>query len=61
LLLSRPGHTLWYPSLQLLNTPEDIANRHTCLKMGRQARLFFKDNQPDRSDYVSEYMIEFGK
>jgi hypothetical protein len=61
LLVSRPGHTLWYPSLQPLNTPEDIANRRTCLKLGRQARLFFKDNQPDRSDYVSEYMIEFGK
>ena len=59
LLVNRPGHTLWYPSLQPLNTPEDVANRHTCLKLGRRARLFFKDTQGPKSEYLSEYVVEF--
>ena len=60
-LLSRAGHTLWYPSVQPLNTPEDIANKHTCLKLGRRARLFFKDMHDDKSEYLSEFIIEFEK
>jgi hypothetical protein len=61
LLVEKPGHTLWYPSLQPLNTKEDIANKHTCLKMGQQGRLFFKDNYEGKGEYVSEYMVRFEK
>jgi hypothetical protein len=61
LLVSRPGHTLWYPSLQPLNTPDDVANRRTCLKLGQKARLFFKDIQGPKSEYLSEYLVEFQK
>jgi hypothetical protein len=61
LLVERPGHVLWYPSLQPMNTPEDIANKNTCLRLGRQARLFFKDSRPDTSEYLSEYIIRFEK
>ena len=61
LLLSRPGHFLWYPSLQPLNTPDDIAQKRTCLKLGREARLFVKDILPEKSVYLSEYVIRFDK
>ncbi len=62
ILLDRPGHILWYPSLQPMNTADDITNKHTCLKLGRRARLFVKDNVPYKSsDYLSEYVIEFEK
>ena len=59
MVLNKPGHILWYPSLQPMNTPEDIANRHTCLKLGKRARLFFKDMEGPKSEYLSEYIIEF--
>ncbi len=58
-VLDRPGHILWYPSLQPMNTPEDIENKHTCLKLGKRARLFFKDMEGPKSEYLSEYIIEF--
>ena len=58
-ILDRPGHILWYPSLQPMNTPEDIENKHTCLKLGKRARLFFKDMEGPKSEYLSEYIIEF--
>jgi hypothetical protein len=61
LLLDRPNHFLWYPSLQPLNTPEDIANKSTCLRLGQKARLFVKNIQNDKSEYLSEYIIEFHK
>ncbi|MGA0558423.1 hypothetical protein ACO2Q8_17310 [Larkinella sp. VNQ87] len=61
LLLDKPGFFLWYPSLQPMNTPEDIANKHTCLRLGRKARLFVKNIKPEKSEYLSEYVIEFGK
>jgi hypothetical protein len=61
LLISKPGHTVWYPSLQPLNTPDDIANKRTCLKLGQRARLFYKDMHGDTSEYYSEYVIEFRK
>ncbi|MCW3119330.1 MAG: hypothetical protein JWM28_3412 [Chitinophagaceae bacterium] len=61
LLLSRPGHTIWYPSLQPMNSAEDIANKNTCLKLGKEARLFFKDMHGDSSEYVSEFIIRFNK
>ncbi len=57
LLVDKPGHIMWYPSLQPMNTPEDVANKHTCLRLGKQARLFFKYS--DLGKYVSEYKIEF--
>ncbi len=61
LLFEKPGYTLWYPSLQPLNTPEDIANRTTCLKIGRQARFFVKSLKPGGDEYASEHIIEFEK
>jgi hypothetical protein len=59
LLTDKPGHTMWYPSLQPTNTPEDIANKNTCLKLGKRARLFYKYS--DLGKYRSEYLIEFEK
>ncbi|RPH99390.1 MAG: hypothetical protein EHM72_11130, partial [Calditrichaeota bacterium] len=61
LLLDKPGYFLWYPSLQPMNTPEDIAARNTCLKLGRRARLFVKNIRPESSAYLSEYIIEFDR
>jgi hypothetical protein len=61
LLVSRPGHILWYPSLQPVNSPSDIANKNTCLRLGQEARLFFKDMHGDSSEYVSEYRVKFEK
>lgn len=61
LLLDRPGHFLWYPSLQPLNTADNVTNKNTCLKLGQKARLFVKDIQKEKSDYLSEYIIEFRK
>jgi hypothetical protein len=40
--LSRPVHILWYPSMQPLHTAEDIANKNTCLRLGKKTRLFEK-------------------
>ncbi len=59
LLVSKPGHTLWYPSLQPMNTKEDVEKKYTCLRLGKKARLFYKDMHGDSSDYISEYVIEF--
>jgi hypothetical protein len=59
LLIDRPWHNIWYPSLQPLNSPEDVANKNTCLKLGRKARLFFKDMYKDKSEYSSEFIVEF--
>ena len=59
MLVNKPGHIIWYPSLQPLNTAEDIAAKNTCLKLGRQARLFYKDQHNDTSEYISEYRIRF--
>ncbi len=57
LLFDKPGHTIWYPSLQPLNTPEDTANKYTSLRLGKRARLFFKYS--DLGKYCSEHIIEF--
>ena len=59
LLVDKPGHTLWYPSLQPQNTAADIANKYSSVKLGSKARLFFKDNYADKGEYVSEYLVEF--
>ena len=59
LLLDKPGYTLWYPSLQPLDTEEDIRNKTTCLNLGRRARLYVKMLNPKGDEYVSEYIVEF--
>jgi hypothetical protein len=59
LLLDKPGYFLWYPSLQPMNTKEDVDNKHTCLRLGKRARFFVKNIQPEKSEYLSEYIIEF--
>lgn len=61
LLLNKPGHIIWYPSLQPINDELNRKNKFTSLKLGQRARLFFKDNEPDKSQYLSEYMVEFRK
>jgi len=61
LLLDKPGFFLWYPSLQPMNTPDDVVNRYTCLRLGQKARLFVKNIKPEKSEYLSEYVIEFRK
>ena len=61
LLLNRPDRILWYPSLQPMNTAEDLSNKRTCLHLGKKARLFVKSNWSDKSEYSSEYFIEFEK
>jgi hypothetical protein len=58
-LVQKPGHVLWYPSLQPMNTKEDIAAKNTSLKLGKKARLFFKYSNLGK--YFSEYVIEFEK
>jgi hypothetical protein len=59
LLVQKPGHVMWYPSLQPLNTPEDVQAKRTSLRLGKQARLFFKYS--DLGKYCSEYIVEFEK
>lgn len=61
MLLNKLGHTIWYPSLQPTNSELDIKNKNTCLKLGEEARLFFKDMYGDSSHYLSEYRIRFEK
>jgi len=59
LLLERPGRIIWYPSLQPMNTEEDVREKRTCLRLGKEARLFFKI--ADSAIYVSDYRIRFEK
>jgi hypothetical protein len=59
LLVAKPGHVMWYPSLQPMNTQEDIDAKRTCLRLGQRARLFFKYS--DLGKYCSEYIIEFNR
>jgi hypothetical protein len=61
LLLDKPGYFLWYPSLQPLDTPEDISKKYTSLRLGKKARLFVKYIKPEKSEYKSEFIIEFGE
>lgn len=58
-IVHRPGHTLWYPSLQPTDSPEDLAAKRTCLRLGREARLFFKDMKDDEHVYISDFRLEF--
>ena len=59
LLVEKPGHVLWYPSLQPLNTDEDVEKKYTSLRLGKKARLFFKFS--DLGKYMSLYEVEFEK
>lgn len=61
LVLQKPGHILWYPSLQPMNTEEDIKAKRTCLRLGKKARLFVKDMEGQNHQYISEYIIDFDK
>lgn len=61
LLFEKEGYILWYPSLQPLNTPEDIQNKYTCLRLGKKARFFVKRIKPGDDSYASEHIIEFEK
>ncbi|MEP7319529.1 MAG: hypothetical protein ABI921_12335, partial [Panacibacter sp.] len=61
LLLNKPGHIIWYPSLQPMNSVADKENKNTCLKLGKTARLFFKDMYKDSSAYLSEFVVQFKK
>ncbi len=61
LLVSKPGHTLWYPSLQPESSVANGKNKLSSVRLGQKARLFYKDNYADKGDYVSEYTLEFVK
>ena len=61
LLVDRPEHILWYPSLQPTSSKEDVQNKYTCLMLGREARFFFKDQHDGKSEYLSEFLIRFEK
>jgi len=60
-IINRPGHTLWYPSLQPDDSPESIALKRTCLKLGKFSRLWFKDMAGDEHVYISDFIVEFGR
>jgi hypothetical protein len=59
MLLDKPGHIIWYPSLQPVNSEENIAKKYTSVNLGQKARLFFKDMEGGKSPYLSHYTIEF--
>lgn len=59
LLLNKPGHIIWYPSLQPFAAAADKSKKYTSVKLAEKARLFYKDNDSNRSTYLSEYMIQF--
>lgn len=61
LALNKPGYTVWYPSLQPINTPSDKSNKYTSLRLGQKARLFFKEMDGKSSKYLSYYLVEFSK
>lgn len=56
-IVHRPGHRLWYPALQPADSAEDLAGRRTGARLGRTARLWFKDGD----DYVSDYRVELDR
>jgi hypothetical protein len=60
LILDKPGHVIWYPSLQPIGDANATKLKYTSLQMGEQARLFYKD-QTDTAVYISEYAIRFKK
>lgn len=60
-IVHRPGHTLWYPSLQPTDSAEDLAARRTCLRLGAEARLYFKDMDGEQHIYISDYTVTFAR
>jgi len=61
LLFQKPGYILWYPSLQPLDTEEDIREKYTSTRLGKRARFFVKRIKPGDDEYASEHIIEFEK
>jgi hypothetical protein len=61
LLIDKPGQIIWYPSLQPVGDKNAIKNKYTCLRMGQDARLFYKVQTKDTSFYTSEYSLHFKK
>ncbi|MEP7252815.1 MAG: hypothetical protein ABI683_10565 [Ginsengibacter sp.] len=59
LLLDKPGHTIWYPSLQPFASDDAKEKKYTSVKLDKKARLFYKDQFDGKSPYLSEYIIEF--
>ncbi|MBN9105853.1 MAG: hypothetical protein J0I14_12710 [Propionibacteriaceae bacterium] len=59
LLLRKPGHSLWYPSLQPLDDADDVAQRYGSTRLGARARLWVKDLGPSTHRYLSEHLVEF--
>ncbi len=59
LLFKKPGHILWYPSLQLINPPSDKKAKHSSVLPGKKARLFYKDMYGNKAIYLSDYELEF--
>ncbi|ROR96875.1 hypothetical protein EDD28_1467 [Salana multivorans] len=57
-IVHRPGHTLWYPSLQPVDSAEDLELRRTCLRLGARSRLWFKDMTDEAHEYLSEHEVE---
>ena len=60
-ILDRPGHTLWYPSLQPDDSEEALAKKRTCLNLGKFSKLWFKDMAGDQHLYLSDYIVEFAR
>ena len=61
LLFQKPGYILWYPSLQPLDSDEDIREKYTSTRLGKRARFFVKRIKPEDDSYASEHIIEFEK
>lgn len=59
LLFQKPGYILWYPSLQPLDTEEDIKAKYTSTKLGKRVRFFVKRIKPGDDEYASEHILEF--
>jgi hypothetical protein len=57
-VVRRPGHTLWYPSLQPDDSPESLEKKRTCLRLGRFSKLWFKDMTKEEHLYLSDFMVE---
>lgn len=59
-IIHRPGHKLWYPSLQPTDSPVDLAAKRTSLRLGAEARLWFKDGfGVEGVDYQHIYISDF--
>lgn len=59
LLIHKPNHVIWHPSLQPGDNKYEIQSKFTCLKVGNESRLFYKDNHDGIGEYLSEYRIKF--